>query len=50
MRLQFTLNRTYTKEMVYWRGAKRIASTKITEILKFTGAKKNKKLQSKDEF
>ena len=36
--------------MVYWRGTKRITSTKIERSLKFTGEKKNKKLQSKDEF
>ena len=36
--------------MVYWRRTKRITSTKIKRRLKFIGAKKNKKLQSKDEF
>ena len=41
--------------MVYWRGTKRITSTKIKRSLKFNGAKKKKekkikKLKSKDEF
>ena len=36
--------------MIYWRGAKRVTSTKIKRVLKFTGAKKSKKLQSNDEF
>ena len=36
--------------MVYWRGTEKTTSTKIKRSLKFTGAKKNKKLQSKDEF
>ena len=36
--------------MVYWPRTKRITSTKIKRSLKFIGAKKNKKLQSKDEF
>ena len=36
--------------MVHWRGTKRITNTKIKRSLKFIRAKKNKKLQSKDEF
>ena len=36
--------------MVDWPRTKRITSTKIKRSLKFIGAKKNKKLQSKDEF
>ena len=36
--------------MVYWHWAKRITSTKIKRTLKFTCAKKNKKLQPKDEL
>ena len=36
--------------MVYWRETKRTTSTKMKRSLEFTGAEKNKKLQSKDEF
>ena len=39
-----------TKVIIYWRETKRITSTKIKRSLKFTIAKKNKKLQSKDGF
>ena len=46
----FELIEPYTKDMVYCRGTKRITRTKIKRSLKFIGAKKNKKLQSKDEF
>ena len=39
-----------TKVIIYWRETKRITSTKIKRSLKFTIAKKNKKLQSNDGF
>ena len=40
----------YTKDMVYLRGTKRIRSSEIKRNLKFTGANKNKNLQSKDQL
>ena len=46
----FELIEPYTKDMVYWQGTKRITSTKIKQSPKFIGAKKNEKLQYKDEF
>ena len=46
----FELIDPYTKDMVYWRGTKRISSTKMKRSLKFIGATKNEKFQSKDEF
>ena len=46
----FELIDPYTKGMVYWRGTKRISSTKMKRSLKFIGATKNEKFQSKDEF
>ena len=46
----FELIEPYTRDMGYWHGTKRTASTKIKRSLKFIGAKKNKKLQCKDEF
>ena len=46
----FELIEPCTKDMVYCRVTERITRTKIKRSLKFTGAKKNKKLQSKDNF
>ena len=46
----FELVKAYTKNMVYWHGAKRITSTKYKQSLNFANVGKKKKLQSKDEL
>ena len=45
----FELIEPYTKYMIYWRGTKRITSTKIKRSL-ILSVQRKKKLKSKDEF